>query len=247
MTTSIAVMTKAPRAGFSKTRLMPHLTADEAATLSAAFLQDITSNLAEAAHISGIVPYAAYAPPGSEDLLRPFLAPGTRLILADGSMGNAPNVVGFGRCLLQAIRGMLDQGHAAACVLNADSPTLPNRLLLAAHTALAEADCIVMGEAEDGGYYLLGMRAAHSGMFSNIEWSTPRVAIQTRQRAAEFGLPVVELEPLYDVDDLGSLKRLVDEINKQEAGSRGSGAFIALHTRECVDRLALRSRLASSA
>lgn len=236
-------MAKAPRAGLSKTRLVPHLRPEEAAAMSGAFLHDVTSNLAEAAGPGGIVPYTAYAPFGTEDLLRPFLAPGTRLMLADGSAGDDRSVTGFGRCLLQAVRGMLDSGHDAACVLNADSPNLPTRNLLAAHAALERADCIVMGMAEDGGYYLLGMRRAYGRMFGDIEWSTGSVAAQTRRRAAELALPVVELDPWYDVDDPPSLTRLIHDLDDAREDDGNPGAYRALYTRACIERLALRSRL----
>jgi rSAM/selenodomain-associated transferase 1 len=236
MTTAIAVMAKAPCPGKSKTRLVPHLTAEQAAILSAAFLGDVTANLARAAAAAAaaIVPYLAYAPAGTANLFDDIVAPGTRLLLADGS-GHAPaGVQGFGRCLLHAIEAMLAQGHQAACVLNADSPNLPTQFLLTAAASLARADCVVMGPAEDGGYYLLGMRAAHAHLFAGIDWSTSHVAAQTRARAAEAGLTLVELDPWYDVDEPASLARLAAELN----GARPRGAFEAPHTASCLAHMA---------
>ena len=234
MTTAIAVMAKAPRAGKSKTRLVPHITAEQAAALSAAFLADVTANLARAAASAAIVPYLAYAPAGTAHLFDGIVAPGTRLLLADGA-GPAPaGVQGFGRCLLHAIAAMLADGHDAACVLNADSPNLPTQFLLEAAAALARADCVVMGPAEDGGYYLLGMRAAHAHLFAGIAWSTADVAAQTRARAAEAGLALVELDTWYDVDEPATLVRLAAEMN----GVRPRGAFEAPHTAACLARLA---------
>ena len=67
-------------------------------------------------------------------------------------------VEGFGRCLLHALQGMLAEGHAAACVLSSDGPTLPTERLVEAASLLLAPGCrAVLGPAEDGGYYLLGI------------------------------------------------------------------------------------------
>ncbi len=228
MSTGIAVMAKAPRAGEAKTRLRPAVSAAQAAGLGAAFLQDITANLRLAASRAAIVPYVAFAPAGTEALFDGLLAPGTRMLLADGTPPAPAGVERFGRCLLHAINDLLAHGHTAACVLNADSPTLPTRLLLQAHAILSEpGDRLVMGAADDGGYYLLGMKQAHAHVFSDIDWSTAHVAEQTRQRAHEADLQMVELDPWYDVDDPDSLNRLVDDLSKPP---NDEGAFPAPHS-----------------
>ncbi|WP_342110087.1 DUF2064 domain-containing protein [Methylobacterium sp. SI9] len=208
-TCAIGVMAKAPRSGRSKTRLCPPLTPDDAALLSAAFLRDTTANILEAARSAPIAAYAAYAPQGAETLVVPHLASGTHLVLADGTSPAPATVEGFGRCLLQAVAGMLAQGHAAACVLSSDIPTLPTRLLVeAARILLAPGDRAVLGACDDGGYYILGLKQAQAHLFADIAWSTDTVAAATRARAREIGLALVELEPWYDVDDAASLARL---------------------------------------
>src|ERR1700681_1728635 len=97
---AIGIMAKAPRPGFSKTRLCPPLHPEQAAALSAAFLRDITENIALAARQLPIAGYVAYAPPGQEALFAGHLAAGTGLLLADGAPPMPPDVQGFGRCLL---------------------------------------------------------------------------------------------------------------------------------------------------
>ena len=130
----------------------------------------------------------AYAPAGAEALFDGHLADGTGLVLADGSPLLPPRVQGFGRCLLHAIQAMLADGHGAACVLNSDSPTLPTALLVeAARLLLERPDRVVLGPAEDGGYYLLGMSAPHAHLFEDIAWSTDSVAEATRARARDAG------------------------------------------------------------
>lgn len=208
-TCAIGVMAKAPRSGRSKTRLCPPLSHDQAALLSAAFLRDTTANILEAARAAPIAAYAAYAPRGAEPLVVPHLACGTQLVPADGDIPAPAAVEGFGRCLLQAVGGMLGRGHAAACVLSADIPTLPTRRLVqAARILLAPGDRAVLGACDDGGYYILGLKRAHARLFADIAWSTDTVAAATRARAREIGLDLVALEPWYDVDDAASLARL---------------------------------------
>ena len=206
---AIAVMAKAPQSGHSKTRLTPPLSPSQAAAVSAAFLRDITENLALAAEARPIDRYVAYAPQGLSHLFDGILAQGTQLVLADGHADVPDEVAGFGRCLLHAIGSLLAKGFSAACVLNSDSPTLPTKILCAAaDLLLAPGDRAVLGPAEDGGYYLLGMKSAHATLFTGIEWSTDRVAEQTRERAREIGLELAELPRWYDVDDSVSLERL---------------------------------------
>src|ERR1700712_4201798 len=92
---AIGVMAKAPRSGFSKTRLCPPLDPTQAAALSAAFLRDITENIALAAREQPIAGYIAYAPEGSRALFDGHLADGTNFLLADGSPLMPSDVRGF--------------------------------------------------------------------------------------------------------------------------------------------------------
>ena len=239
---AIGVMAKAPRPGFSKTRLCPPLGPDQAAALSAAFLRDITENIALAARQTAIAGYVAYAPAGQEALFDGVLAAGTGLLLADGSPLMPPDVQGLGPCLLHAIMAMLARGHGAAVVLNSDSPTLPTALLVRTAAALAaEGDRVVLGPADDGGYYLLGMKAAHAHLFAEIAWSTNSVAETTRVRAAALGLDVVELPTWYDVDDHAALIRLLEETAMPAVGN-GLPPYAAPFTAQALARMGLRAQ-----
>jgi hypothetical protein len=239
---AIGVMAKAPRPGFSKTRLCPPLRSDQAAALSAAFLRDITENIVLAARPVPIAGYVAYAPAGQEALFDGHLAAGTELLLADGSPPMPPDVLGFGRCLLHAIKAMLARGHGAAVVLNSDSPTLPTALLVRTAALLAaEGDRVVLGPADDGGYYLLGMKAAHAHLFADIAWSTDSVAETTRLRATELGLEVAELPAWHDVDDQAALDRLLDE-TAMPVVRDGLLPYAAPHTALTLARIGLRAQ-----
>ncbi|MFI4989014.1 MAG: DUF2064 domain-containing protein, partial [Alphaproteobacteria bacterium] len=142
-------------------------------------------------------------------------------------------------------RGLFARGHDSVCLLNSDSPTLPTALLRQAALALAGArDRVVLGPAEDGGYYLLGLKAAHAHLFEDIRWSSEHVAGETCARANALGLEIVRLAPWYDVDDRMTLRRLVREVAGAGCGERdGAAPYPAPETAACVFRLNLAERL----
>jgi rSAM/selenodomain-associated transferase 1 len=228
---AIAIMAKAPRAGRVKTRLSPFLSPDEARDLGCCFLRDMTENLALAAREAAIDPHIAFAPAGSEAAFATIVAPGTGFVLADGSAPAPTGVDGFGRCLFQAARALHDAGYGAVGLLNSDSPTLPTALLARAARLVAERpNRVVLGPSDDGGYYLIVMRAPQADLFRAIDWSTDRVAAQTRTRAAQAGLEVVDLDRWYDVDDAASLRRLMAELDGHGGEPNGPVPYAAPST-----------------
>ena len=207
---AIAIMAKAPDVARVKTRLSPLLSPDEARALSACFLRDMTHMLACAGRTAAIDAYIAFAPAGSEASFAPIVAPGTGLVLADGAIDPPAGVVGFGHCLLQAAQGLFVRGYGAVGLLNSDSPTLPAELIVETARLLAvPGERAVLGPASDGGYYLLALKSPHPALFADIDWSTARVADQTRAAAQRLGLALTEIAPWYDVDDPTSLAQLV--------------------------------------
>jgi glycosyltransferase A (GT-A) superfamily protein (DUF2064 family) len=88
---------------------------------------------------------------------------------------------------------------------------LPAEYVERAVDLLTNSD-VVIGPAEDGGYYLIGLRQKHPGLFSDIAWSSSRVAAQTLERAATLGLTAARLPPWYDVDTPADLERLRAEL-----------------------------------
>lgn len=228
----MAVMAKAPRAGAVKTRLAPLLSPSGTEALSAAFLLDISATIHVAARAASIAPFIAYAPAGAEAHLAHAIAPGTELILADGELIAEPGISGIGRSLLQATRNLLALGYAGVALVSADSPTLPAEFLVqAAHALTRPGDRMVLGPAEDGGYYLIGLRRPHADIFRDITWSTSEVAEETQSRAARLGLEVLTLPLWYDVDDPVSLARM--------AGALAAGRERAPATASCLARFGL--------
>ena len=104
------------------------------------------------------------------------------------------------------------QAHAGAILVNADSPTLPAAILRAAVDATRRGGAVVLSPALDGGYTLIGVSRLHERLYADIPWSTSEVHQKTVERAAEIGLPVVNVPGWYDVDDAASLALLESEL-----------------------------------
>jgi rSAM/selenodomain-associated transferase 1 len=238
-TCAIAVMAKASIPGKAKTRLVPPLTAENAASLNTSFLRDVADNLIGASVLANISGFMAFAPAGSASFFRGILP--ERIDLLETV---APS---FGECLFHAATALLDSGHDAVCLLNSDSPTLPTAYLIAAATALTvPGDRIVLGPSTDGGYYLLGLKRPHRRLFEDIDWSTERVAEQTLARAREISVAVHQLPSWYDVDDFTALRQLVSELfERRPFRICGSMPTPALSTRRELARLLASTDLAS--
>ena len=235
---AIAVMAKASMPGRVKTRLVPPLTAEEAAALNTSFLRDTADNLIGASAYANIQGYMAFAPAASAGFFRGILPERIGLLETLAS--------DFGECLFQAASSLLDDGHGAVCLLNSDSPTLPAAYLIAAATALAvPGDRIVLGPSTDGGYYLIGLKRPHRRLFEDVDWSTDRVAAQTLARARELNLSEHHLPSWYDVDDADALRVLVREVfEARPFRACGSKATTASWTRRELGRLLDGSDLA---
>jgi len=213
-------MAKAPQAGAVKTRLVPPLEAEEAALLNTCFLQDVTGCIATLASES-IHGYVAYTPAGQESAFDGLLPAGFRLLPQRGA--------DLGERLLHATEDFLAAGYEAVCLVNSDSPTLPSELLRRAIYALTPTgDRLVLGRANDGGYYLIGLKKAHRGLFADITWSSSAVFRQTMERAGELRLDIQLLPAWYDVDDLESLRWLCDELFARN-GSHSPGKLAAYY------------------
>jgi len=235
----IAVMAKASSAGRAKTRLVPPLTPAQAADCNTAFLRDIAANILAAAREAPVRGYMAYAPPGPD--ARAFFV--RTLPPAIGHFECAHG--DLGACLLGATEALFARGHPTAVLLNSDSPTLPTSLLVeTARLLTPPGDCMVLGPSIDGGYYLIGLKAAHRRLFEDIAWSTERVAQQTLERAAEIGLPVHVLPAWYDVDDVESLALLQAELFEGRVIARGLVRHPAPYSDRLLRALAARGSLA---
>lgn len=196
----IALMAKQPQVGQTKTRLVPALSPQQAVAMSEALLLD---SIALIRDLDWADMALAITPFESKPYFEGITPPGTRLVPVVGEH--------IGECLVQAINMLLTIGYSKALLLNSDSPTLPPEFLVQAAGLLEHVD-LVLGPAEDGGYYLIGMSRPHPGLFEGIAWSTEMVLAQTLDRARELGLNSALTPPWRDVDTADDLARFQDEL-----------------------------------
>ena len=112
-------------------------------------------------------------------------------------------------------------GFGKVVMIGSDLPTLPMSHIRQAVDRI-EAQTVVLGPSEDGGYYLMALAAPGLGahipdLFSGIRWSTPSTFDDTRAAAEREGFRVELVPPWYDVDDQQGLSRLRSELD-DEAG-----------------------------
>lgn len=230
---ALAVMTKAPAAGTSKTRLVPPLTINEAAKLSACFLKDTCDNIVCVSWNNRAQGVAVYTPVGAEAFFDGFVPRSFGRIPQRGSL--------FGDRLFHATEDLFALGYASLCLIDSDSPTLPTAFLQEAISELARpGDRVVLGPADDGGYYLIGLKKSHRRLFEDVDWSTSRVLVQTVARAKEIELPVTLLPSWFDVDDAAALRQLCYEMfirTNNRATQSLPVAYPAPRTRSYLKRL----------
>jgi len=217
-------MAKAPVSGQVKTRLVPPLTNDQAAALNACFLRDTASNIAAVGSCHGAQGVVMYTPVDAGHAFDGLLPEDFQLVAQRGES--------LGERLLNASRDLLARSYDSICLINSDSPTLPSAILGAAIAALTpRGDRVVLGAAEDGGYYLIGLKNAHENLFEKIAWSTSDVLAHTLERAKQIHLEIVMLPAWYDVDDAAMLERLCDELFLPDSIG-GNSPYAAPQTRE---------------
>ena len=214
----LAVMAKAPRVGAAKTRLCPPLRPPEAAELARCFLLDALERVAA---VAGTRPILAYAPAEARAEME-SLAPDFVLIPQRGQ--------DLGDRQAHLVEDVLALGHDAVLMMGSDLPTLPRECLDEAVALVMAPDVdLVLGPAEDGGYYLIGLRAPCPSLFADMPWSSALVLGSMLDRARQHGLRVACLPRWYDVDTGADLERLRAELATVPAG-------LARHTRVFLDR-----------
>jgi rSAM/selenodomain-associated transferase 1 len=214
---ALIIMAKKPKVGSIKTRLCPPLKLDEAAMLYEALLWDTIEMVTGVRDIDLAI---AITPPESSEYFKQITPLDTILIpvaCAD-----------IGECLACVLGKLIDMGYDRVMALNSDGPTLPPGYIQAAIQSLEQHD-LVLGPAEDGGYYLVGFQELHTKIFSGIDWSTDRVLTQTLRRAEQLSLSVHLLPPWYDIDTVADIHRLRDELKNLPPNA-------LTHTRRFLDQ-----------
>jgi rSAM/selenodomain-associated transferase 1 len=222
MRRALLIVGKAPVPGRTKTRLVPPLSSEEAAELYRGFLLDSVSLGLDL----GWERVSVVHPAGARQILADVLPSRVTLVEQSGH--------GLGDALSSAFERHLAAGFDRVVLIGSDNPTLPREPIRAACAALDEHD-LSIGPTLDGGYYLIGMRAPHLGVFENVEWSTPRVYAQTVARAVQLGLRVHAVPAWYDVDEPQDLERLRHDLLSLPPD-------VAPNTRAALDGLTAVSR-----
>jgi rSAM/selenodomain-associated transferase 1 len=211
------IVGKAPRPGSTKTRLVPPLSPAEAADVYRGFLLDSIGLGLEL----GWERVSVVHPSDSGQALASLMPADVCLLEQPGQ--------GIGDALSHAFEKHLAEGFARVVLIGSDNPTLPAGLIEQACAALDTHD-VSIGPSADGGYYLIGLRTPHLGVFEGIDWSTSRVYRQTLDQARRLNLSVHSVSEWYDVDEPADLERLQRELS-------AAPSSVAPNTRMALGRL----------
>jgi rSAM/selenodomain-associated transferase 1 len=194
----ILVFAKAPLPGEVKTRLARAIGATNAAALYRRLIEHCVS-AALRADLGEVVLFVA--PTTTEDAFLPTLAQrhDLRTCAQQGADIGARMAHALDWSLADAVPTLL---------IGSDCAALTPAYLRAAAAALATPCDVVLGPAEDGGYFLVGARRACPPIFGAVHWSTPSVLEQSRAGLRAAALSWRELAPIWDVDDAADLARL---------------------------------------
>ena len=189
----LIVFAKNPIPNTVKTRLVPPLSPEQAATLYTAFLTDWCKTLAELPDVDLVI---AYTPEDAQ--------PDLQVLIGDDAIYIPQVGIDLGERLTSATQWAAEHGYTKILLVGSDSPTLPVSYISEAVMLLDTRD-IVIGPSTDGGYYLIGFSTAASTttvprVFEEIAWSTADVFQQTVTRIRETDATLGLLPPWYDID-----------------------------------------------
>src|ERR1700719_48174 len=199
---TLVIMAKAPKPGVVKTRLAEILPLSAVVELYRCLLDD-TMALASSL----------------DDVDVAIMCPASDAEALSRAVGNTvPIVAQSGDGLAAGLTSVFAHFAAAAgrrriIAFNSDSPHLPVSILKRAFQALAQCD-VVVGPTHDGGYYLVGAKAPHPGLFSDDGLGTMNALEAFLARARGLGLSVHLTDPFYDIDVAADLRRLAVELRR---------------------------------
>lgn len=112
---------------------------------------------------------------------------------------------GLGERMTNAFRHAFQDAQKVV-IIGSDCATLTPNLIEQAFEQLTNHD-FVIGPAEDGGYYLLGMQALMPFVFENVRWSSPTVLNQTIEHIKSHHKTYCLLPILSDIDTEADWKK----------------------------------------
>ncbi len=203
---TILLFLKAPRPGLVKTRLAKTLGEQKATNvyreLVEITLSKIPKNWPTRVH---------FAPADTCLLMEKWL--GSHLTYIPQPNGD------LGHRLQTACEQAFNDGAKGVILLGGDCPGLTSAHLEECEESLLQNKPVI-GPAEDGGYWLLGLPTPQPELFCDIQWSTPEVLPITLDRFTQSNQTPVLLETLFDVDEqetyekatsTGLLSKLADQ------------------------------------
>ncbi len=220
----IIIMAKVPRLGAVKTRLRPILSKAQCVELAVCFLKD-TFKKARKICPNVII---AFSPDDGRNELKKLLPEMPIMIEQTGN--------DLGERMQSAITFAENQKFSPIILIGTDSPTFPIEYLSQAIESFEENRVkIVLGAADDGGYYLIGFRNSNEHIFENIEWSSEKTFAQTAENVRKFlGCAPFQIRDWYDIDTPEDLKKLYQEftVNKNFEAIAPKTAEWILNNRE---------------
>ena len=200
MSETLIIFSRYPEPGKTKTRMIPALGAVKAAELQRAMTEHTLKNAQQLLSSRNLKIEVHFAG-GSSQLMTEWLGK---------SWDYIPQVSGdLGQKMYSSLARAFTLGCQQVVIIGIDCPDIDQVILNQAFDSLEKHD-LVLGMAEDGGYYLIGLNQdlnqSMSQLFRNINWGTDQVLNQTDKIAQNLKLNVHYLPALSDVDrpeDLG--------------------------------------------
>lgn len=190
----LLVFVKHPQPGSAKTRLIPALGPENAASLYQVLAEEEIRRTRPLGRDYRRMFF--FAPEDASDEVASWL-PGERLLPQLGA--------DLGARMVAAFAAAFASGAPRAAIIGTDVPWVSRELVLEAFAALDGHD-VVLGPAQDGGYYLMALTRHRPALFEGIPWSTPSVLAATAERAGALGLSVHLMDPLRDIDTIEDLR-----------------------------------------
>jgi hypothetical protein len=204
--TLLIIFAKAPEPGYVKTRLLPFLSPEEAATLHEAFILD---TLAYTADLSLQRAMACTPTPNHPFFRQCETGPPLLFIQQSGDH--------LGERMNRALEWGFSKGFEKVLLIGSDTPNLPTQYIQEG-IDLLDTQAWVLGPSLDGGYYLIGGKPPLPGLFRGIRWGTDKVLTKTLKKFDEQKILCHLLPFWYDIDrpkDLILLKAHIELLKAQ--------------------------------
>ena len=198
---AIGVMARAPSAE-GKTRLAPHLTPARLRALREALLSDTLHTVLDLRDADVFV----------------FVTPDHRVeevaALAPGPIRSVRQGLGDLGWRMQSVFEHLIDGcsYAGVVLVGTDIPFLTCKRIADARDVLTSAGGVVLGPADDGGYYLIGATKVPAALLRGIAWGTDSVLADTLRAAKRAGIETHLIASTFDIDTIDDLLRLEREL-----------------------------------